>query len=148
MKLNIRFLVAPLIAISLAASLQGCVTRLDDGQIQQLDVYEKKGLAVHERNEGVAGVLGVLPMTGYAYSGRYALAVFTIPLYPFAGPLWMPFDAAAAAKKRNYYATVAQVGRDQSKEKKLNDQALVDKKITYEQHMQAERAIEDKYAAF
>jgi hypothetical protein len=141
--------VAAAVALGLSvAAMQGCVTRLDEGQEKMLENWDHKGLVVKEKNPVTAGVLGILPIAGYAYAGHPVLAVSTIPLYPFLGPLWMPFDAVAAANRRNFYATELQVQRDEAKDKKLNDRALEDKKITYEQHMKAERVIEEKYAGY
>jgi hypothetical protein len=148
MKSKIRMIASAMVACSMFAALQGCVTGLDETQLQKMDVYEKKGLLVKEKSPVAAGFLGVLPVTGYAYTGHPFLSVTTIPLYPFFGPIWMSMDAVKAARSRNYYATELQVQRDESRDKKVNDKALLDKKITYEQHMTAERAIEDKYAAF
>lgn len=148
MKPTFRFFAGLSLSLALFATLQGCVTRLDQGQLQELSVYEHKNLVVYEKSPVAAGIVGVLPSAGYFYTGHPVLAISTIPLYPFLGPLWMPFDAVAAAQSRNYYATVMQVKRDEARDKKLNDQALMDKKIDYTQHMQAERKIEDAYAGF
>ncbi|MBI6727182.1 hypothetical protein YA0089_26570 [Pseudomonas viridiflava] len=135
-------------AFLLAASLQGCVSRLNGEQEQMLSVYESKGFAVHEKNVGLSYGLGVLPIAGYAYNGHYVLMITTIPLYPFLGPLWMPFDAAASARSTNYYATQRHVELLKRQEKKVADQEMEDKKITYEQHVRKEREIEDKYSPY
>jgi hypothetical protein len=85
---------------------------------------------------------------GYAYSGHPVLAVTTIPLWIFAGPLWMPFDAMSSAKSRNYYATKIQVERQKANELQVLDRQLDDKSLTYEQHLREQRLIESKYSAY
>lgn len=128
--------------------MQGCTTPLAAGQEQELEIYEQKGLVVHEKNVAVAGILGIFPALGYAYSGHPVLAVTTIPLWIFAGPLWMPFDAMSSAKSRNYYATKIQVERQKANELQVLDRQLDDKSLTYEQHLREQRLIESKYSAY
>ncbi|MHD0644218.1 hypothetical protein ACYPKM_01110 [Pseudomonas aeruginosa] len=134
------------IAVALAGALQGCTTKLIEGQKQELETYRQKGLAVDEKNSALAAGLGILPVAGYLYSGHPVLAFTTIPLYPFLGPLWMPFDAYGAAEARNYYATKASVERERSKALRDIDHKLEDKQITYEQHIRMQRDIETKYS--
>lgn len=136
------------VLLSSVVLLQGCTTRLSSGQEQELNAYEKKGLLVKEKNPAVAATLGVLPMAGYFYSGNYVLAFTTIPLYPFLGPLWMPFDAKASADNRNYYASKREAERNKRKELVVIDRKLEDKQISYEQHIREQRAVEDKYSAY
>jgi small-conductance mechanosensitive channel len=135
-------------AFGLAVALQGCTTHLASGQKNEYRTYEEKGLLVKERSVGTAGLLGILPVAGYAYAGNYVLAVTTIPLYPFLGPLWMPFDAAASVKTRNYYATRAEVERQKAKALRELDHKLEDRTLTYEQHIREQRAIEARYSAY
>lgn len=132
----------------LATALQGCTTPLIEGQKQELATYEAKGLKVSERNEALAAGLGVLPMAGYLYSGNYVLAFTTLPLYPFLGPLWMPFDTHSAAQARNYYATRthAQFLKDQKLVE--NDKKYEDKTLTEIQYIRAQREIERQYAPY
>ncbi|MDT8925074.1 hypothetical protein RBE51_19990 [Pseudomonas taiwanensis] len=132
----------------LATALQGCTTSLIEGQKQELATYEAKGLKVNERNEALAAGLGVLPMVGYFYSGNYVLAFTTLPLYPFLGPLWMPFDTHNAAQARNYYATRthAQFLKDQKLVE--NDKKYEDKTLTEIQYIRAQREIERQYAPY
>ncbi|MBB4867848.1 hypothetical protein HNP46_006767 [Pseudomonas nitritireducens] len=130
----------------LGVTLQGCTTKLIEGQEQELETYRQKGLEVHEKNPALAAGLGVLPMAGYFYTGHPFLAVSTLPLYPFLGPLWMPFDTHGAAEARNYYATKASVEREKAKALRDLDHKLEDKEISYEQHIREQRAIEAKYS--
>jgi hypothetical protein len=132
----------------LAVALQGCTTQLIEGQKQELATYEAKGLKVTERSEGLAAALGVLPMAGYLYSGHYVLAFTTLPLYPFLGPLWMPFDTHGAAQARNYYATRTNVERLKAQKLRENDQKLEDKSVTEIQYIRAQRDIENKFSAY
>lgn len=139
---------AVVIALASATLLQGCTTPLAAGQEQEYDIYEHKGLAVHEKNVAVAGVVGILPAAGYFYTGHPVLAITTLPLYIFLGPLWMPFDAMNAAKVRNYYQTKIQVERTKANELQVLDRRLEDKSLTYEQHLREQRLIESKYSAY
>lgn len=135
--------------ISLSVLATGCTTHLADGQKQELAVYESKGLVVKEKSPGLAAALGVLPGAGYFYTGHPVLGVTTIPLWVISlGPLWMPFDAAAAAQTRNFYATRTQVERDKAKALRELDHRLEDKQLTYEQHLREQRTIEAKYSAY
>ncbi len=131
-----------------AITLQGCTTHLSYGQKRELSAYTEKGLAVQEKSVATAGVLGIFPMAGYFYTGHPVLAFTTLPLYPFLGPLWMPFDVAGSAKNRNYYATKEHVSREKSKELRALDQRLEDKELSYEQHIREQRIIEAKYEAY
>ncbi|MCX2694979.1 hypothetical protein OO256_28715 [Pseudomonas sp. DCB_CB] len=135
-------------ALAVAITAQGCTTGIVEGQKRELAIYEEKGLMVKEKSPGVAAALGVLPMAGYFYTGHYVLAFTTLPLYPFLGPLWMPFDAASSAESRNYYATKMEVERNKAIELRKIDQKMEDKRLTYEQHIREQRAIEAKYSAY
>ncbi len=126
----------------------GCTTHLSDGQKRELDAYEKKGLKVEEKSVGTAAALGVLPMAGYFFTGHPVLAVTTLPLYPFLGPIWMPYDTAQSAKNRNYYATQEFVEREKRKALSVIDQQMEDKKLSYEQHIREQRLIEAKYSPY
>jgi hypothetical protein len=141
-----RVLVASVL-VALAA-LQGCTTQLIEGQKRELRTYDEKGLKVKEKKPGVAAALGIFPAAGYFYNGHYVLAITTIPLYPFLGPLWMPFDAYNAAEARNYYATKAEVERAKAKAIRENDHKMEDKQISYEEHIRNQRQIEEKYSAY
>jgi hypothetical protein len=141
-----------IVICALAAALglaSGCTTHLAEGQKQELAIYESKGLVVKEKSVGAAAVLGLLPGVGYFYTGHPVLGVTTIPLYVISlGPLWMPFDTAAAAESRNYYSTKIQVERDKARALRELDHKLEDKQLTYEQHLREQRLIEAKYAAY
>lgn len=127
----------------------GCTTHLAEGQKQELSIYESKGLVVKEKSVGAAAVLGLLPGVGYFYTGHPVLGITTIPLYVISlGPLWMPFDTAAAAESRNYYSTKIQVERDRAKALRELDHKLEDKQLSYEQHLREQRLIEAKYSAY
>lgn len=76
------------------------------------------------------------------------LAVTTLPLYPFLGPLWMPYDSAQSAKNRNYYATKEFVEREKRKALTEIDHKMEDKQLTYEQHVREQRLIEAKYSPY
>ena len=134
--------------LTLAVALQGCTTSLIEGQKQELETYRQKGLVVEERNPNVAAGLGVLPIAGYAYTGHWVLALTTIPLYPFLGPLWMPFDNYGAAEARNYYATKQSVERARAQALRANDREADDKHIDEITHRRNQRDIEDKYSAY
>jgi hypothetical protein len=143
-----RLFATAALSLALLSTLQGCTTQLIEGQKQELATYEQKGLKVEEKSPGLAAGLGVLPSAGYFYTGHWALAISTIPLYVFAGPLWMPFDTYNAAEARNYFATKASVERLKAKEIRDNDHLMEDKKIDYEQHIRNQRTIEEKYSAY
>lgn len=134
--------------LTLAVALQGCTTSLIEGQKRELETYSQKGLEVQERRPGVAAALGVLPMAGYFYTGHYVLAFTTLPLYPFLGPLWMPFDNYDAAQARNYYATKQSVERARAQALRANDREADDKHIDEVTHRRNQRDIEDKYSAY
>ncbi|MNJ48731.1 hypothetical protein D3C77_439320 [compost metagenome] len=134
--------------LAVAVVTQGCATGLVEGQKRELAIYEEKGLLVKEKSPALAAVLGVFPVAGYLYTGHYVLAFTTIPLYPFLGPLWMPFDAAGSAQSRNYYATKMEAERNKAIELRANDQKMEDRTLTYEQHIREQRAIESKYSAY
>jgi hypothetical protein len=137
------------VAISMAILASGCTTHLVDGQKQEMDVYESKGLAVHEKSVALAAGLGILPAAGYFYTNHPAVAVFSIPLWVISlGPLWMPFDTAQAAQVHNFYATRRQVEFDKAKDLRELDHRLEDKQLTYEQHLREQRTIEQKYSAY
>jgi len=127
------------------ATLHGCTTHLSDGQKRELDAYDKKGLMVKEKSVGAAAILGVFPMVGYFYTGHPFLAFTSLPLYPFLGPLWMPYDTAQSAKNSNYYATKEHISREKRSAFREIDRKMEDKSLTYEQHLREQRAIEDKY---
>lgn len=143
-----RTLAAAALSLFALSTLQGCTTQLIEGQKQELQTYESKGLLVKEKNPGLAAGLGVLPAAGYFYNGNYVLAITTIPLYVFLGPIWMPFDTYNAAQARNYYATKASVERQKAKAIRDNDHEMEDKKIDYEQHIRNQRVIEEKFSAY
>ncbi|RBB97330.1 TM2 domain-containing protein [Pseudomonas sp. MWU12-2115] len=127
----------------------GCTTHLAEGQKQELSIYESKGLVVKDKSVGAAAALGLLPGVGYFYTGHPVLGITTIPLYVISlGPLWMPFDTAAAAESRNYYSTKIQVERDRAKALRELDHKLEDKQLSYEQHLREQRLIEAKYSAY
>lgn len=132
-------------AILLAA---GCTTHLSEGQKRELDAYDQKGFKVQEKSVGTAAVLGVFPLAGYLYAGHPVLAFTTLPLYPFLGPLWMPYDTAQSAKNRNYYATLEHVEREKRKALREIDHKMEDKELSYEQHIREQRAIEAKYSPY
>ncbi|WP_274644408.1 hypothetical protein [Pseudomonas serbica] len=133
---------------AIAIALQGCTTSLIEGQKQELETYKQKGLAVEERNPKLAAALGILPMAGYLYDGNYVLAFTTLPLYPFLGPLWMPFDTYNSAQARNYYATKPHVERERAKAMQFNDREMDDKHIDDVTYRRNRREIEDKFSAY
>lgn len=143
-----KFLKFGALALAATMALQGCTTNLIEGQKQELAVYQEKGLAVEEKSPGLAAGLGILPAAGYFYTGHWALAITTLPLYPFLGPLWMPHDAYQSALARNYYATKASVARERAKALRANDALYADQKLDQIQYMRANREIEDKYSAY
>lgn len=143
-----RAIAAAALSLFAFSALQGCTTQLIEGQKQELQTYEAKGLLVQEKNPGLAAGLGVLPGAGYFYTGHPVLGITTIPLYIFLGPVWMPFDTYNAAQARNYFATKASVERQKAKEIRSNDHELEDKKIDYEQHIRNQRVIEEKFSAY
>lgn len=137
------------LALSLVVGMSGCTTHLASGQKQELAIYEQKGLAVQEKSVATAAVLGILPGAGYCYVGRYGLCVTTIPLWVISlGPIWMPFDTAAAANTENYYATKMKVEREKAQALRKLDHKLEDKQISYEVHIREQRAIEAKFSAY
>lgn len=138
----------PLAALFSAVLLtSGCTTHLSEGQKRELDSYDQKGIKVEEKSVGTAAVLGVFPMAGY-YTGHPVLAFTTLPLYPFLGPLWMPYDTAQSAKNRNYYATQEYVEREKRKALREIDHKMEDKQLSYEQHIREQREIEAKFSPY
>lgn len=152
-RININKAVQPMLKkLSFAALLSavmitsGCTTHLSEGQKRELDAYDQKGFKVEEKSVATAAVLGVFPMMGYG--GHPVLAFTTLPLYPFLGPLWMPYDTAQSAKNRNYYATKEFVEREKRKALREIDHKMEDKALTYEQHIREQRLIEAKYSPY
>lgn len=140
--------VVALAVLASAVMIQGCTTHLSQGQKREMSAFKEKGLMVTEKSAGTAAILGIFPMVGYFYAGHPVLAFTTLPLYPFLGPLWMPFDTSGSVKNLNYYATKEHVSRSRSKELKLLDQRLQDKEIVLEQHIREQRLIEEKYEPY
>lgn len=136
-------------ALTLAVTMTGCTTHLAEGQKQELNAYEQKGLAVTETSPGLAAALGILPGAGYCYSRHYALCVTSIPLWVISlGPLWMPFDTYGAAQVNNYWASRRFAETSKAQSLRELDKRLEDKQISYEVHLREQRTIETKYSPF
>lgn len=134
--------------LSATLLLQGCITPLEKGQKQELEVYRQKGLEVKEKSVAGAGVAGIFPTAGYFYTGHPVLAITTIPLYPLLGFLWMPFDAASAAENQNYYATKNAVERKKRQELSKLDDQFTTKQINEFDYIKKQREVNEKYSAY
>lgn len=126
----------------------GCVTHLSPGQEREYEAYKAKGLEQQEKSVALAAGLGILPIAGYAYTGHPVAATFSVLTWPFLGPLWMPADAALAAKERNYWSTKDYAEREKRKALEVIDHKLQDKELSYEQHIREQRVIEAKYSPY
>lgn len=146
MKLGKIALLSSLLSATLL--LQGCVTPLEEGQKQELEVYKQKGLEVKDKSVVGAGIAGVFPTAGYFYTGHPVLAITTIPLYPLLGFIWMPFDAANAAESRNYYATRNEVEREKRHALAKLDDQYTTKQISEFDYIKKQREVEEKYSAY
>ncbi len=137
------------LALALAVILSGCTTHLAEGQKQELEAYEQKGLAITETSPGLAAAMGVLPGAGYCVAKHYVLCVTTIPLWVISlGPLWMPFDTYGAAQVNNYWASRRFAETSKAEALRNLDHRLEDKQISYEVHLREQRSIETKYSPF
>ncbi|MPQ69350.1 TM2 domain-containing protein [Pseudomonas sp. MWU12-2323] len=134
--------------LSASVLTSGCATHLSPGQEREYDAYAAKGLVQEEKSVALAAALGVLPVAGYAYTGHPILAVTSILMWPFLGPLWMPIDTGLAAKNSNYFSTQEHVERLKRQSLAEIDEKLQDKQITYEQHLREQRDIEAKYSPY
>lgn len=135
----------PLLMV-LACSLSGCVTPLNSQQKSAYGSLAAKGMLVEEKDPKLAAALGILPGGGSFYTGEIGLGIVNLAAWPYS-ILWDPISGADAAKKINFYATLASLEARREKEVKQLDRQLEDGKMTQEIYLKRKREIEDKYSA-
>jgi hypothetical protein len=128
-----------------ALLLTGCAAGLDAVQEQELRAYEHKGLAVQEKSEAAAALLGILPGGGSFYTRQYGVAVVNLMLWPFS-VLWDPLNAHRGAQEINYQATMAKINQLRENEYTQLDQKVLSRQIDSEQYKYRKNVIERKYA--
>lgn len=126
------------------ATLAGCATPIAMQQKQEFDGYKAKGLALEEKNVGLATALGLLPGGGSFYTGHPLPGVVNLIFYPLS-ILWDPVSGYEGATSRNYYATKLSVERNRKKEMTVLDGKVAEKTMTLEEYVKGRREIEDKY---
>jgi hypothetical protein len=125
--------------------LTGCAAGLNAVQEQELRAYEHKDLAVHEKSEAAAALLGILPGGGSFYTRQYGVGVVNLMLWPFS-VLWDPLNANRGAQEINYQATLAKVNQLREKEYDQLDQEVLSRRIDSEQYKYRKNVIERRYA--
>ena len=131
--------------ITLACLVAGCVTPLNSRQKSEYESLAARGLLVEEKDPKLAAVLGVLPGGGSFYTGEFGLGIVNFVVWPYS-ILWDPISGADAAKKINFYATVAEMEANRDSEFKQLDRQLEDGDLTQAIYLKKKREIEDKYS--
>ena len=131
--------------IALACLVAGCVTPLNSRQKSEYESLAARGLLVEEKDPKLAAVLGVLPGGGSFYTGEIGLGIVNLAVWPYS-ILWDPISGADAAKKINFYATVAEMEANRDREFKQLDRQLEDGDLTQAIYLKKKREIEDKYS--
>ncbi len=131
--------------IALACLVTGCVTPLNSRQKSEYESLAARGLLVEEKDPKLAAVLGVLPGGGSFYTGEIGLGIVNFVVWPYS-ILWDPISGADAAKKINFYATVAEMEANRDREFKQLDRQLEDGDLTQAIYLKKKREIEDKYS--
>ena len=79
------------------------------------------------------------------YTGEIGLGIVNLAAWPYS-ILWDPISGADAAKKINFYATVAEMEAKRNKEFKQLDRQLEDGDMDKAVYLKKKREIEDKYS--
>lgn len=103
------------VMLTSAALLMGCASGISNRQKMDLDTYEARGLAVHEKSPGAAAALGILPGGGSFYGREYALGVVNLLFWPLS-ICWDPVSGYNAANRINYIETKHHVETLKNKE--------------------------------
>ena len=131
--------------IALMWFVLGCVTPLNSRQKSEYESLSARGLLVEEKNPKLAAALGILPGGGSFYTGEIGLGIVNLAAWPYS-ILWDPISGADAAKKINFYATVAEMEAKRNKEFKQLDRQLEDGDMDQAVYLKKKREIEDKYS--
>jgi len=135
------------IGLLLGTSLiTGCASPLNSAQKHELKAYESKGLAVEEKNPGLAAGLGLLPGGGSFYTGNYGVAVANLLLWPLS-VCWDPVSGYDGAQSINYYATKTMVSSKRNQELKQLDDELASNSLDQKSYLLKKHEIERKYSA-
>ena len=105
-----------------------------------------RGLIVEDKDPKLAAALGILPGGGSFYTGEIGLGIVNLAAWPYY-ILWDPISGADAAKKINFYATMAALEARREKEIKQLDRQLEDGQMDQAIYLKRKREIEDKYSA-
>jgi len=133
-----------IICIFILSILSACATPLNSIQKSELKNWEMKGIAVEEKSETTAAVLGILPGGGSFYVREYALGVANLLLWPIS-IIWDPISGANGAEAINYNLTKFYLENKTDDEiEELEDQ-LIAGKITKEEFSLGKRKIQRKY---
>ncbi|MBQ19094.1 MAG: hypothetical protein CMJ65_18455 [Planctomycetaceae bacterium] len=134
----------PLLLV-LACSLPGCVTPLSSVQKSEYGALAARGMIVEEKDPKLAAALGILPGGGSFYTGEIGLGIVNLAAWPYS-ILWDPISGADAARKINFYATLAALEARREKEIKQLDRQLEDGQMDQAIYLKRKREIEDKYS--
>lgn len=135
-----------IIIVFAAVLIGGCASGLNSMQHQELLGYESKGLAIEEKNAGIATALGLLPGGGSFYTRQYGLGVLNLLTWPYS-VLWDPISGYNGAQEINYHATVANCSKLKNTDMSDLDALLMTKQVDHDQYMLKKRAIENKYGS-
>ncbi|WP_421683056.1 hypothetical protein HKW98_00400 [Stutzerimonas urumqiensis] len=135
-----------LLVMGMVAACSGCATGLNSFQKSELRSYEARGLAVEEKNPGMAAVLGLLPGGGSFYGREYGLGVVNLLFWPLS-IMWDPISGHSAAESINYGATKAHVARLQKAELDVLDEQLRTGQIDLTGYTLAKNKIAKQYDA-
>jgi len=122
----------------------GCVTPLNSRQKMDYQSLAARGLLIEEKDPKLAAALGILPGGGSFYTGEIGLGIVNLAAWPYS-ILWDPISGSDAAKKHNFYATVAELERKRDREYKELDRKLEDGDMSQTIYLKKKREIEDKY---
>jgi hypothetical protein len=102
-------------------------------------------MIVEEKDPKLAAALGILPGGGSFYTGEIGLGIVNLAAWPYS-ILWDPISGADAARKINFYATLAALEARREKEIKQLDRQLEDGQMDQAIYLKRKREIEDKYS--
>ncbi len=103
--------------------LQGCAADLTDGQKQELEAYQSRGLAVEECDETTAMWWGIAPGGGSFYTGRVGTGAADVFLWPVS-IAWETVNGGRYARISNYIATMRNVSMLRASERDELDEKL------------------------
>ncbi|MBM7061154.1 hypothetical protein JQX08_10590 [Pseudomonas sp. UL073] len=139
--MSLKHLCAATVLLTLCT---GCATGLNSQQKSELDHYEARGMAVEEKNPGLAAALGILPGGGSFYGREYGFGVVNLLLWPLS-IVWDPVSGYDAAKSINYQATKAHISSLEEKELATLDEQLQTQQIDLTQYTLEKRKVDKKY---